>query len=164
MATAISEIPVLKDQSAIDFLNETVIQRIGLMRLHFYIWVICTMKMLSRHHKETSSAYRRRKSTANHRRNTATNRCAVLHKVRPYSEISGGQYRRLAADVGAINSSTRQLVYSSSYKSYQFTGNKLTFSRLLTFESSPHTLLPLSKAIRGRDGGRVAFCYHARKK
>ena len=106
--------------------------------------------MLSRHHRETSSAYRRRKSTANHRRNTATNRCAVLHKVRPYSEISGGQYRRLAADVGAINSSTRQLVYSSSYKSYQFTGNKLTFSRLLTFESSPHTLLPLSNATRGR--------------
>ena len=122
------------------------------------------MKMLSRHHRETSSAYRRRKSTANHRRNTATNRCAVLHKVRPYSEISGGQYRRLAADVGAINSSTRQLVYSSSYKSYRLTGNKLTFSRLLTFESSPHTLLPLSKAIRGRGGERVAFCYHARKK
>ena len=66
--------------------------------------------MLSRHHKETPSAYRRRKSTANHRRNTATNRCAVLHKVRPYSEISGGQYWRLAADVGAINSSTRLLV------------------------------------------------------
>ena len=151
MATAISEIPVLKDQSAIDFLNETVIQRIGLMRLHFYIWVICTMKMLSRHHKETSSAYRRRKSTANHCRNTARNRCAVLHKVRPYSEISGRRWRN-------------QLVYSSSYKSYRLTGNKLTFSRLLTFESSPHTLLPLSKAIRGRDGGRVAFCYHARKK
>ena len=107
------------------------------------------MKMLSRHHKETSSAYRRRKSTANHRRNTATNRCAVLHKVRPYSEISGGQYRRLAADVGAINSSTRLLVI---LKSYQLTGNKLTFSRLLTFECSPHTLLPLSKAIRGRGG------------
>ena len=161
MATAISEIPVLKDQSAIDFLNETVIQRIGLMRLHFYIWVICTMKMLSRHHKETSSAYRRRKSTANHCRNTARNRCAVLHKVRPCAEISGGQYRRLAADVGAINASTRLLVI---LKSYQLTGNKLTFSRLLTFEPSPHTLLPLSKAIKGRDGGRVAFCYHARKK